>query len=344
MGLMQTILEKMAAAPDQERPLFAGIQAAARSGQERGFPILEALGENRNALLGFGAGALGTGGSWGGGVSGYLAGSQIDRQHAQEDAASAEEAARREGLLAAMREAGLPQIAIDLAEAGAPELGLGLLEQEMMGGRERLQDVNDRWRYVDDGSFVFPELEEAPPEGPTLAEVGAVRDDFNQLTSQFRDVSAAYSRVQAAAADPSGAGDLALIFNYMKMLDPDSVVRESEFETAAATGDYGAQIQGFVNSIINGQHLAEEVRADFVDRAERLYAAAHSGYQQVAEYYSALASRNNMNPLDVVPDIEYLIPGASDPFEAPGFAAPGGLPEQPTTLTIPPVGLPGLGG
>ena len=38
-------------------------------------------------------------------------------------------------------------------------------------------------------------------------------------TKATQDVAASYNRVSGAAEDPSPAGDLALIFNYMKMLD-----------------------------------------------------------------------------------------------------------------------------
>ena len=35
---------------------------------------------------------------------------------------------------------------------------------------------------------------------------------------------------------PDAAGDMALIFSYMKMLDPNSTVREGEYATAQDAG------------------------------------------------------------------------------------------------------------
>ena len=47
----------------------------------------------------------------------------------------------------------------------------------------------------------------------------------------------AYGRIHAAKdAPPSGASDIALLYGYMKVLDPGSTVREGEFATASNAG------------------------------------------------------------------------------------------------------------
>ena len=128
----------------------------------------------------------------------------------------------------------------------------------------------------------------------------AIRNDFNKLdaTKDFSKQSKAMERIVASAKDPSAAGDLALIFNYMKMLDPGSVVRESEFRTAedarAWFGEYkGNKIPSiFLKYILKaqtGEMLLPNQRQDFVGRAEELYDQAEAGYTSLEDQYKAIA-------------------------------------------------------
>ena len=98
--------------------------------------------------------------------------------------------------------------------------------------------------------------------------------DFETESSTFKDQVGAYNRIIASAEDPSAAGDLALIFNYMKMLDPGSVVREGEFANAENSGGVPQKIRNQYNKIMTGERLPQEIRNDFVDRSTRLYGTA----------------------------------------------------------------------
>ena len=45
-------------------------------------------------------------------------------------------------------------------------------------------------------------------------------DDYEKASGDFSKQVGAYNRMVASSQDPSPAGDLSLIFNYMKVLDP----------------------------------------------------------------------------------------------------------------------------
>jgi len=99
------------------------------------------------------------------------------------------------------------------------------------------QDVNSYWRYTEGpmkGQRVFPDVskekEEKEKEPFNFGDEDKLRDDFRSESKEFVKVRDAYGRI--LSTDASAAGDLALIFNYMKILDPGSVVREGEFATA----------------------------------------------------------------------------------------------------------------
>jgi hypothetical protein len=81
----------------------------------------------------------------------------------------------------------------------------------------------------------------------------------------------AYDRIEASATDPSAAGDLALIFNYMKVLDPGSTVREGEFANAESAGAVDDKTRNWYNKVITGQRLSTKQRKDFVDRSKKLF-------------------------------------------------------------------------
>lgn len=104
-----------------------------------------------------------------------------------------------------------------------------------------------------------------------LTVAGQLRDDYRTQSKDYFVVRDAFERVQAAASNPTPAGDLALLYAYMKILDPGSVVRETEFATAAQTGSLPQTIQAAALKVINGQRLTPEQRADFMSRARNLY-------------------------------------------------------------------------
>ena len=147
------------------------------------------------------------------------------------------------------------------------------------------------------------------------------RKEFTGLkpVKDFADVSFAYSRVVRSADDPSPAGDLALIFNFMKVLDPGSVVREGEFATAQNAGGIDERVRSLYNQVVEGTRLTEAQRADFVDRAGRLYSGAQEQYQSIADQYSGFAKQAGLDPSLVIPD----------------FGFKGTVPEKPTILQIP---------
>ena len=134
------------------------------------------------------------------------------------------------------------------------------------------------------------------------ASTEGLRKERNALptTKQTQDVAAAYQRVISAAEDPSAAGDLSLIFGYMKMLDPGSTVREGEFATAQNAAGVPTQIMNLYNKAMEGQRLSESQRKDFLGQAGNLWSSQKAIQDQVDAQYADLAKRGGVNPQDVV--------------------------------------------
>tara|TARA_R110000796_G_scaffold242990_1_gene365352 strand:- start:1976 stop:3433 length:1458 start_codon:yes stop_codon:yes gene_type:complete len=138
-------------------------------------------------------------------------------------------------------------------------------------------------------------------------DVVTARKEFSSLppVKQFSGQTSAYGRVIASVDDPSPSGDLALIFNFMKVLDPGSVVREGEFATAQNAGGIDQRTRGLYNRITSGERLTPEQRADFADRATRLYSEAQGQYQSLAEQYAGFAEQAGLPVDQVIPDFSY---------------------------------------
>ena len=141
------------------------------------------------------------------------------------------------------------------------------------------------------------------PDASAYEKRASARKEFNSMDSikDFRSVRSAYGRILASADKPSAAGDLALIFNYMKMLDPGSVVRESEFRTAQQAKawfinlDQESQskvpnfVRTFIQGATEGTMLLPAQREDFKSRAEALYDDAENIYLNTRNQYDDIA-------------------------------------------------------
>lgn len=143
------------------------------------------------------------------------------------------------------------------------------------------------------------------PEKRVSAET-TVRKEYAQLAKPYFEVRDAFSRVQQAAANPSPAGDLALIFNFMKMLDPGSVVREGEFATAQNAAGVPDRVMNLYNRMLSGERLNPTQRQDFVGQAQGLFDRQEQQYQAVQNQYRGISERSGLDPRNTI--IDYSIP------------------------------------
>lgn len=168
----------------------------------------------------------------------------------------------------------------------------------------------------------IPVYEQLKRSGATNVNVGGQQEfgNLNALATQFRTdigdaqiVASSYGTVLAAAQDPSPAGDMALVFAYMKMLDPGSAVREGEYATAENAGSIPERIRAQYNKAIDGERFTPAQRGDFVDRAKRLAAQRQAQIQPVLGRYRRRAESANLDPSLIIFD-PFAEVGPTDPF------------------------------
>lgn len=202
-----------------------------------------------------------------------------------------------------------------------------------LGGREAATiayqpEAQPRAPIQVDGRLVDPEtfevLYESPAAAPDQTAIRGARTEFTGLPAvrSFAEQTSAYGRVVASAEDPSPSGDLALIFNFMKVLDPGSVVREGEFATAQNAGGIDERTRSLYNRLMSGERLTQVQREDFLDRSTRLYRQAEEQYKDISNQYSEFARAAGLPVEQIIPDFSFTgeIPNTEVPPTPTGYS------------------------
>jgi len=111
----------------------------------------------------------------------------------------------------------------------------------------------------------------------------------------------------------------------MKLLDPSSVVRESELGIAMAAGGRMDRLQNYFNNMMTGQKLTPQQRDDFQKLSNELYAAAGQAYNQKRAEYMQMGDAYGFKNLGTVLGKPAAVPTIMRaPVAAPagGAAAP----------------------
>lgn len=174
---------------------------------------------------------------------------------------------------------------------------MGVLTPEEREAVYNAPNPRERSRLLTIGANKLREQKKEDAKDPS-----GMRGEFRTVTKEFSTVDDAWGRIIASAEDPSAAGDLALIFNYMKVLDPGSTVREGEFATAQNSAKVPDIIRAKYNQVTKGERLAPAQRNDFVNRAQKLYGNALEKYDKTVSEFQRLAELSGYNPEMVIFD------------------------------------------
>lgn len=115
-----------------------------------------------------------------------------------------------------------------------------------------------------------------------------------------QEMQSAYSQIAQGLNAKTPIGDMAAATKIMKLLDPGSVVRESELGMAMAATGLLDRVTDYSNKIINGTKLSEPQRREFQDLANRLYQTSVGSFNEKRSEYVGMAQRYKINVDDVV--------------------------------------------
>lgn len=127
-------------------------------------------------------------------------------------------------------------------------------------------------------------------------------DDYRNQSKNFKEVSDAYSQISKTLdkASTSPAATLAAATKFMKLLDPGSVVRESELGMALAASGVIDRAFNYYNVIQSGKVLTKQQAADFKNITQQIYQAAQESQQQIDADYMEKARQYGLRPEMVV--------------------------------------------
>jgi hypothetical protein len=154
------------------------------------------------------------------------------------------------------------------------------------------------------GKVIF----QAPKDGSgkDFGNALALRKEFNGegIYKGYQEVKNAWSQINTGLNAKSPAGDLAAATKFMKLLDPTSVVRESELLMAMQASGALDRLYNYAQMRVAGTKLTPTQREDFRTLSDEFYKTSLNQYNEKFNEYKDIALRNNLNPDDIgKPDI-----------------------------------------
>jgi murein L,D-transpeptidase YcbB/YkuD len=130
-------------------------------------------------------------------------------------------------------------------------------------------------------------------------------DDFRQATNNVKVAAENWNTV-AATGDAARRGDaaaqMALIFSFMKMLDPGSTVREGEYATAENARGVTESVRNQYRKVLDGQFLTPEQVDRFINQSKAQADAWKRKQGSAISEFKERAKRRGLNPDNVVYD------------------------------------------
>ena len=141
-----------------------------------------------------------------------------------------------------------------------------------------------------------------PLQGKVFGNEKDLRGEFQAQVKPYVELGQAYQKIETAAKNPSPAGDIALVYGFMKVLDPGSVVREGEFATAQNAGSVPDSVRNMYNKALSGERLGEKVRTDFLQQARNIVESQRVMSKDLIDRYTDVAKNYKLDPNQVVFD------------------------------------------
>lgn len=155
------------------------------------------------------------------------------------------------------------------------------------------------------------------PDSKAFTRATNLRNELTKRSDKIQEGTRHAETVLTLLTDPTIAQDptkqVSLVFAFGKMLDPESVVRESEYALIAqARGMFESLLQK-PDQIMTGARLAPNQLASMRQIAQQLFAGSTQRRNDLMEYYRGIAQRNNIPVEDVLPMGASAAPGGGGP-------------------------------
>ncbi len=130
----------------------------------------------------------------------------------------------------------------------------------------------------------------------------ALRKEYTSLSSDMRTIQDSVGKLRTAQKLDSGQGDIAMVYAYMKMLDPTSVVREGEYATAENTSGVPEKIMNMYNKVLTGTRLTPAMRGQFVTAGEALAGEKTERFSKLKSQFEGIVRKSGADPSRIMLD------------------------------------------
>ena len=187
------------------------------------------------------------------------------------------------------------------------------VEQEQNAGRTPL-DFNAYQTQDANRKAIANSAASGGMDWKTANYVTGIDNNFSSspIVKQFNEVQNKYASVRGIIdSGVGGPGDLALVFDFMKALDPTSVVRESEYDSAAKSGNIFlgslAKFNGYFKE--KGGFLPDSVKEAFSKIIEVKFNAIKSQYTNLRDEKARLLTQSTglQNAANYLTDYDFDI-------------------------------------
>lgn len=140
-------------------------------------------------------------------------------------------------------------------------------------------------------------------------------DDYRSQSKAFKETSDAYKQLNATLdkATSSPAATLAGATKFMKLLDPGSVVRESELGMALAATGVLDRAGNYFQHLKLGKVLTPAQVKDFKNITQQIYSAAQDGQRAIDADYRGRAKTYGLRSEVIIQDLGQNAGAASGP-------------------------------
>ena len=139
-------------------------------------------------------------------------------------------------------------------------------------------------------------------EQAKLSSIDRLRGELSRhkTTTNTIVVSRNAGNIKTGFSSESAAGDLQGIFAFMKMVDPDSTVREGEFATASNAGGVEDKIVNLYNKVRKGTRLSTRQRKDFLAQADGLLKEQGIRQSKLNAQFRGIAKLRGIDPRQII--------------------------------------------
>lgn len=178
-----------------------------------------------------------------------------------------------------------PQTPSQLLQQDATGLGMQRTQQEM--DAQPLQNQNTRTNIAQG---------EQTLRNNNVSVVADLQSKFrgDPTVQAYRE--AAPNIRQMLAARPGGEGDLSVIYDWAKTMDPTGSVREGDTDLAKSVSPFAQRAALLAQQVQSGNFLSPEVRTGLIEEARSKGKALHDQYSEVLNGYRTLAQQNGLDP------------------------------------------------